>query len=320
MVTALAICGLPLSAQQPQRRWVEMARSLAGQQPQAAPGPNAAGTYITIDPPGSCGAVLEGINSRREMIGFYYKCGLPYPQNARNFLFSNGRFTDIAPPPGCVPDAAFQLTEMGINEEGDVVGTCIDSVGVYHGFLLSMGRYTSINPPGAGTYVETAGINPAGDIVGWFSDNTGASHGFLFRKGSYTNIDAPASLGAAPGSTVATAINPQGDIVGGYTDTSALAIGHGFLLSHGGFANVDVPGAFTTYPLGINAQGDIVGWACCGNPGAFLVTHGKLFTINLPASWGATFASPYGINSQGDIVGYYVDSSGNQHGFLLTKN
>jgi probable HAF family extracellular repeat protein len=300
-----------------------MARSLAGQHPEAqvaVSAANATGTYVTIDPPGSCGTILEGINSRREIIGFYLKCGEPYPQNARNFLFSNGRFIDIVPPSGCIPDGFFQPTEMGINDRGDVVGTCIDSNGIYHGFSLSMGVYTWINPPGASVYMEAAGINSSGDIVGWYTNNRGASYGFLFSQGTYTNIGVPPSLGAAPGSTVSMAINARGDIVGGYTDTSPPAIGHGFLLSHGAFSNVDVPGAFATYPLGINAQGDIVGWACCGNPGPFLLTQGTLITLNLPASWGATFASPYGINSQGDIVGFYFDGSGNQHGFLLTRN
>ena len=34
---------------------------------------------------------------------------------------------------------------------------------------------------------------------------------------------------------------------------------------------------------------------------------------------GSTFTQATGINPQGDIVGTYFDSSGNAHGFLLSK-
>jgi probable HAF family extracellular repeat protein len=302
-----------------QQRWAELVKARASQQaqPQApAAGPKTTGTYITIDHPGSCGySVLEGINSRGDIIGFYLGCGQPYPQNGHNFVFSNGTFTDINPP-DCFPDGSFLLTEMGINEPGDVVGTCVDSGGVYHGFLLSKGGYTSINPPGASVYMEAAGINPSGDIVGWYSDNTGASHGFLFSKGSYTNIDVPISLGAVPGSTVATAINPQGDIVGTYSDTSGIT--HGYLLSHSSFSSFDLPGVDFPYPFGISVQGNIVGWACCG-PGGYLLSNGAVTVIDFPGA-GSLNTIAYGINPQGDIVGTYLDSSFNNHGFLLTKN
>jgi hypothetical protein len=35
---------------------------------------------------------------------------------------------------------------------------------------------------------------------------------------------------------------------------------HGFLLSGGNLETIDVPGASTTAVVGINAEGDIVGW------------------------------------------------------------
>jgi hypothetical protein len=41
-------------------------------------------------------------------------------------------------------------------------------------------------------------------------------------------------------------------------------------------------------------------------------------TIDVPAAFGSQ-TEPYAINPQGDIVGYYSDSSGNTHGFLLSR-
>jgi hypothetical protein len=156
--------------------------------------------------------------------------------------------------------------------------------------------------------------------VGGYTDSSGVSHGFLLSKGSYINIDVPASIGAAPGSTGATDINPQGDILGTYADSSGIV--HSFLLSKGTYAaipDVPMPGA-TTYMLGMNPQGDIVGWSCCGTPGGFLLGHGTVTTLDVPQSCGSLCTLPYGINAQGDIVGTYIDNSGNQHGFLLKRN
>jgi len=156
--------------------------------------------------------------------------------------------------------------------------------------------------------------------VGSYYDNTSncGSHGFRLSNRAYTNIDVPESLGAVPGTTTAAAIDPQGDIVGNYTDSSFVF--HGFLLSHSTFSaipDIPAPGA-STFPLGMNPQGDIVGAAfsvtpCCG----FLLSHGTVSIIDVP---GSSLTVPYGIDPQGDIVGFYQDSNGNQHGFLIRQN
>ncbi len=85
--------------------------------------------------------------------------------------------------------------------------------------------------------------------------------------------------------------------------------------------DVAVPGASQTVPLGMNAQGDIVGTTFFSTPACgFLLSHGAFSTIDsfLPNS-PCTF--PYGIDERGDIVGTYFDSVGSgTHGFLLKKN
>ena len=49
--------------------------------------------------------------------------------------------------------------------------------GVVHGYLLSGGSFTTIDPPGA-TFTEAIGINPRGQIVGNYIAS-GVTHGFV---------------------------------------------------------------------------------------------------------------------------------------------
>ncbi|HLH30361.1 MAG TPA: hypothetical protein VKY31_04110, partial [Terriglobia bacterium] len=86
---------------------------------------------------------------------------------------------------------------------------------------------------------------------------------------------------------------------------------------------IDYPGATVTLALGINGNGDIVGYYSNGS-GDFGTVHGfvlkgGLFTAlpDFPSAMpGSTL--PFGINKSGQIVGYYLDvCSCRSHGFLL---
>ena len=112
-------------------------------------------------------------------------------------------------------------------------------------------------------------------------------------------------------------INSRGDIVGFYDDSSFII--HCFLLSNISFTTIDAPGGQTftsTFLSDISQQGDIVGSAV--NKGikdhAFLLRNGEFIPINIP---GAD-AAANGINALG-IVGGFTDSSGNTHGYLLSR-
>jgi uncharacterized membrane protein len=89
-----------------------------------------------------------------------------------------------------------------------------------HGFLLSNGKFTTIDAPGAQPGFEftvASGINPRGDIVGTYIDSSFNSHGFLLSNGVFTTIDVPGAV-----ETVAFGINAQGEIVGIYFDEQLL--------------------------------------------------------------------------------------------------
>src|SRR5262249_4132643 len=125
-----------------------------------------------------------------------------------------------------------------------------------HGFLWSMGSFTTFNVPNDHPVFGTValGINDQGQIVGDYVDTDNNRHGFLLSHGAYTQLDVPgASL------TVAQGINNAGVIGGVYVDAAQNQ--HGFVLSQGAYTTVDVPfpGSADTAVFSINAQGQIVG-------------------------------------------------------------
>jgi uncharacterized membrane protein len=161
---------------------------------------------------------------------------------------------------------------IGINPRGDIVGfycrvTSFCPPGPTepknaHGFLLSEGKLTTIDVPGA---LETYAfkINRRGQTLGSYLDPEGRSHLFLLSEGEFTTIDFPGAVQTFIDAGNA-GLNSRGDIVGDYCDAAPCRFdngtGHGFLRSRDGeFATIDVPGAVGTSAYGINARGDIVG-------------------------------------------------------------
>lgn len=70
-----------------------------------------------------------------------------------------------------------------INERGDIVGvyanTLVECFAFQlHGFLLSEGKYTTIDVPGA-AFTDALAINDDGQIVGDYTDRQGNNHGYI---------------------------------------------------------------------------------------------------------------------------------------------
>jgi probable HAF family extracellular repeat protein len=81
---------------------------------------------------------------------------------------------------------------------------------------------------------------------------------------------------------------------------------------------LDVPGegGVGTFPRGINASGQIVGFFDDGSHfHGFLLSGGNYTTLDVP---GSQYTSAQGINASGQIVGNYVDANSVEHGFLLS--
>ncbi len=81
------------------------------------------------------------------------------------------------------------------------------------------------------------------------------------------------------------------------------------------YTTISFPGAIVTEPLGINSQGDIVGFYQGGPPRGFLLRQGAFTLIDVP---GSSDTAVLGINPQGDMVGRFV-AGGVAHGFLLRQ-
>src|SRR5580698_5579819 len=88
-----------------------------------------------------------------------------------------------------VPGATSTLV-LGINNEGQMVGSYSDANNMTNGFELTGGVFTTIDFPGA-TLMIASVINNVGDIVGSYNDSRGVGHGFLLSNGTFTSITDP---------------------------------------------------------------------------------------------------------------------------------
>jgi len=97
-------------------------------------------TFSTIDFPGGTFTVALDISSSGEIVGSYNDA-----KGTHGFLLSrSGQFMAID-----IPGANFTRA-AAINRRGDIVGTYrlpTDPMTGRHGFLLSKGAFTTIDPP-----------------------------------------------------------------------------------------------------------------------------------------------------------------------------
>jgi probable HAF family extracellular repeat protein len=216
---------------------------------------------------------------------------------------------------------AYNSTES-INASGQIAGLYSDAAGVYHGYLLSGGQFTTIEDPntGPGGFSYAYTINASGRLVGAYSDAAGHVHGYLLSGGQFTTLDDPNAVNG----TQTLGLNANGKIAGLYLDANNTY--HGFLLSGGQYTTIDDPNAGTgpgqgTIANEINASGKIVGEFIDANnaPHGFLFSKGQFTTIDDPNTAPGAFQFAGFINDHGVIAGGYTDSAGTQHGYLFNK-
>lgn len=129
----------------------------------------------------------------------------------------------------------------GITPRGEIVGTYTGTDNAQHGYLLTHGKFITVDAPGADN-TSLYGIGANGDILGEWTVKNGpldGFNGFLLRDGNFTPMEFPGAIGTIPAMTAAQRV------VGGYCDSSETA--HGFLLADGVYDKIDCPGA-TFYP------------------------------------------------------------------------
>jgi len=86
--------------------------------------------------------------------------------------------------------AAPTPSAIGIKTADEIVGFYEDSSGVFHGFLLSGGTYTTVDFPGAAC-TEAIDINDTGEVDGLYSlkSDCSSSEGFLDNGGSSLRLN-----------------------------------------------------------------------------------------------------------------------------------
>ena len=281
------------------------------------------------------------LNTSEAVVGSYEEAN----GDITGFLYVGGKYTTIAPP------STYNFARAGgINDSNTIVGDFLTSDGRYHGFVYSGGTYTTYDA-NTTTSCGIFGINNAGDFVG--DVGSGPVEGFIQNVGAKKPIEFYAS---GSDSTYAYAINSSGEVVGEYIDSSNVQ--HGFYRSAGGkITEIAYPGAIQTVAYGINDAGEITGtYLNASNlPYGFTYIKGKYATTDFAGTtginskgayvgsyWGvdgapsAYLASPqpfkfatvkisneqqaalWGVNKAGVAVGSYVDSSGTEHGLMLS--
>jgi hypothetical protein len=135
------------------------------------------GTITGFDVPGADGTIAQSIDSKGDIVGYSYGGG-----NRQGFLRArNGMITSFQPP-GC------NVYSASINFDGNIVGQCLDSSFVGHGYIRHPdGSMEIYDAPGAGTLPSAgtypAQIGPNGKSVGYYQDNAGVNHGYRLNAG-----------------------------------------------------------------------------------------------------------------------------------------
>ena len=173
------------------------------------------GEFSAFDPLNSVDTVARGINSKRDIVGFFNFFSHGY------LLTRHGNEIPIDVPfPGVLATNA-----QSINARGEIVGPFADAAGA-HGFVRSKkGDFTQVDVPFSGGHdTQAFGNNNDGDIVGCWTDSSQTVHAFVKSEDDFMSFDAP----SAQFFTIAYGINSQGDVVGEYFSSLDGKV-HGFL-------------------------------------------------------------------------------------------
>lgn len=241
----------------------------------------------------------------------------------------------------CPGGIARSTTPQGISPGGDIVGFYLDAVGQQHGFLLSGGKFTTIDIPGAlvgATGIlptSLRGISPSGDIVGAFTAPVSTApwgspeycpaagslaciKGFLYSRGEFSIVLFPGHPGAIP-----QRITPDGTIYGCYHDFDFMASMVGFARTRFGYTSLAAGGGELADPTqsvlasmnngGTPNGSTIIGLHTTDHDHGYLVRSGEFQSYDVP---GSTNTRIWDINPIGNFVGVYRDNSNKGHGFL----
>jgi uncharacterized membrane protein len=213
------------------------------------------------------------------------------------------------------PGTVISTQPQKINDEGNIVGTYVDSLGVTRGFVrFSDGTFSApiVEPNDTENFTQGRGINDLGTVCGDYAGSDDNGHGFFLSRGTFTEYNVPGAL-----ATLVFGINNAGDFAGTFSNGNGIF--QAFVNLGGAVTSFTVPGASSTFAYQINDSKQlVVGYYVDSSEilhGYYRDTNGALhFPIDPSGSTGTVL---FGLNERNWVVGRYSDSSGVTHGFFL---
>ena len=242
-------------------------------------------TQYTVVDLGTLGgfSVPMDINDHGQVVG-YSETGM-IGTGWRAFIWSEGLMRDL----GQIRSG--NNIAWGINNQGQVVGTCAWSAG--RAFLWDNGTITDlgalVNDPTAVSHA--ADINDLGQVVG-FSNGISWWRPFFWEAGVMRDLGTPGEYG------VAEAINNRGQVVGhAYVDEET----HACLWQNGSFTDLGMFGGGSAFAIDVNENGEVL--VHVNGPDtehAFIWKDGQATDLNV---LGARFNEPLDMNDACQVVG-----------------
>jgi len=183
------------------------------------------GVVTTLDFPTASNTQALGVNEAGTVVGTWdIRDSDGNLLAVHGFIWKDSTFSQIDFPGAAATDV------FGINARGDIVGEWDSDIfgTIVHGFVLTKGKFTTIDVPFAGSsYTQANDISANGSIVGTWIDADGVTpHGFLAEGAKFTSIDYPGSVG-----TTEWGINSAGQMVGNWFDSERNE--HGWVATPG---------------------------------------------------------------------------------------
>ncbi len=236
-------------------------------------------TYTTLTFPGAKTTMANGINDTGQIVGSYGS--FPFLLGQHGYLFDHGEYTTLDLPGGTILEAE------DINNQGQITGILGVAEGA-HGFLLDGEDYSPLTVPDTHR-TEGLGLNDGGIVAGrtYEGEPPGIDGEISGHWTGFTHdVDGFNLIRAGLASVSVTDVNNAGEVVGWWEPNNGIDdYSVGFFLDGSDYTTIRFPGAEHTAALGLNDEGQIVGYYWAREYGR----HGFIATpVPEPSTLGLT--------------------------------